>query len=87
MKSTLISKRLALLAASALLASALPAFAQYADWSANPPKILPNERPGSGAAFFIGSGRQFPNLAAFAALKGLGAMPTTAGIRVLWPGA
>ena len=45
------------------------AHAQYADWTANPPKILPNERPGSGASWYAGSGRQFPNWTAFAALN------------------
>lgn len=61
----------------ALLAcSILPTHAQYADWNANPPKILPNERPGSGAAFFTGSGRQFPNSSAFAVLKSDGSVAT-----------
>jgi alpha-tubulin suppressor-like RCC1 family protein len=50
--------------------------AQYADWNANPPKILPNERPGSGAAFLTGSGRQFPNPDAFAVLKSDGSVAT-----------
>ena len=49
--------------------SSLPARAQYAEWTATPPKILPKERLGSGTAFAGGSGRQCPNVAAFAALK------------------
>lgn len=54
--------------------SSLPADAQYTDWNANPPKILPNERLGAGAAFVAGSGRQFPNQHAFAALKADGSI-------------
>ena len=61
----------------ALLAcSVLPAQAQYADWNANPPKILPNERVGSGAIYSTGSGRQFPNMYAFAALRSNGSVVT-----------
>ncbi len=44
------------------------AHAQYADWTASPPKIMPNERPGSGNSWQGGSGRQFANPFAFAAL-------------------
>jgi len=65
-----------LLALGSLACSFLPAQAQYADWSTNPPKILPNERPGSAVVFFTGSGRQFPNEAAFAALKSDGSVVT-----------
>jgi uncharacterized delta-60 repeat protein len=54
--------------------SASPAHAQYADWKASPPKILPNERVGSGGVFQTGSGRQFPNLQAFAALRADGSI-------------
>ena len=62
--------RHSLLALAALAGfSASIAHAQYADWKASPPKILPNERVGSGAVFQTGSGRQFPNLQGFAALK------------------
>ena len=50
--------------------------AQYADWNANPPKILPNERQGSGTAYDFGSGRQFPNSYAFAVLKSNGSVVT-----------
>ncbi len=65
----------------ALLASSiLPANAQYADWTATPPKILPNERPGSGLVISgnsnLGSGRQFSNPHAFAALKADGSIAT-----------
>jgi hypothetical protein len=62
---------------SVLLAVALGvplAHAQYADWDASPPKILPNERPGSGVALVSGSGRQFMNKSAFAALKADGSI-------------
>jgi hypothetical protein len=61
---------------ASLACSVLPAHAQYADWNANPPKILPNERPGSGAVFLSGSGRQLPNLSAFAALNSNGSVVT-----------
>jgi hypothetical protein len=61
---------------ASLACSVLPAHAQYADWNANPPKILPNERVGSGAVFYTGSGRQFPNASAFAALKSNGSVET-----------
>jgi len=72
--------------------SVLPAHAQYADWNANPPKILQNERPGSGAVFSIGSGRQFPNQDAFAALKTNGSVVTWGDARfggnsTTWDGA
>ncbi|MEY4244334.1 MAG: hypothetical protein RLZZ245_1919, partial [Verrucomicrobiota bacterium] len=50
------------------------AHAQYADWTANPPKILPNERVGSGSIGSTGSGRQFRNREAFAALKADGSI-------------
>jgi alpha-tubulin suppressor-like RCC1 family protein len=59
-----------------VLSAASTTHAQYADWNANPPKILPNERPGSGAAFLTGSGRQFPNRDAFAVLKSDGSVAT-----------
>ena len=74
----LTASRKACLLASALVAAfaASPALAQYADWAANPPKILPNERPGSGAAFSTGSGRQFPNPKAFAAITMNGSVVT-----------
>ncbi|NQX01400.1 putative Ig domain-containing protein [bacterium] len=64
-----------LLGLSALAAfSGQTALAQYADWSASPPKILPNERIGSGAAWSIGTGRQFPNFSALAALTADGSI-------------
>ena len=63
--------------AGALLAcSVQPVGAQYADWNANPPKVLPNERPGSGMVYDTGSGRQFPNWYAFAVLKSDGSVVT-----------
>lgn len=72
----LTASRKACLLAGLTALAASPALAQYADWSANPPKILPNERSGSAVAFTIGSGRQFPNRGAFAALKDDGSVLT-----------
>jgi hypothetical protein len=53
--------------------------AQYVDWNANPPKILPNERVSSGIVFGTGSGRQFPNTGAFAALHADGSITASCG--------
>ena len=64
-----------LIGLGALLAcSVLPANAQYADWYANPPKVLANERVGSGGADAVGSGRQFPNSYSFAAVTADGSI-------------
>lgn len=55
------------------------AHAQYAEWTANPPNILPNERPGAGAVWIVGSGRQVPNRNAFAALESDGSITAWGG--------
>ena len=66
-----------LLAFGAVVAfSASHVRAQYADWNANPPKILQNERSGSTDIWSAGSGRQYPNVYAFAALKADGSVVT-----------
>ncbi|MEY4243513.1 MAG: hypothetical protein RLZZ245_1098 [Verrucomicrobiota bacterium] len=51
------------------------AHAQFADWKASPPKILPNERIGSKAGD-VTTGRQVANLHAFAALTADGSIRT-----------
>jgi alpha-tubulin suppressor-like RCC1 family protein len=71
------ARRACLLAFGAVLAfSASHVRAQYADWNANPPKILQNERSGSTDIWSAGSGRQYPNGYAFAALKADGSVVT-----------
>ena len=61
-----------------VLSAASTTHAQYADWTANPPKTLPNERPGSGMVVSgdsaVSSGRQFSHPFAFAALKADGSI-------------
>ncbi len=71
------ARRASLLVFGAVVAfSASHVRAQYADWNANPPKILQNERSGSVDIRSAGSGRQYPNGYAFAALKADGSVVT-----------